>query len=186
MFDTGLELSGWLLSWLDPDLRTALAVPLLFLLLLIALTVIIRLLPAVDRVLAPVGAGLSMLLGMLMLFPEYLCTLALRRQNRTPPGIFHTYGDGVVGLVHLGMRVSRAGLTGFTREKRVRRSLIAVVLALIVFVGNANSCPGQASACSPPLSTWWIQTKALLAGLDLGGPGTPDDGDLKPAPSTTG
>ena len=188
MFDTGLELSGWLLSWLDADLRTALAVPLMIVLLLFALSMIVRLLPVIDRLLAPLGTGLAMLLGMLMLLPEYLCTVALRRQNRPPPGIFHTYGDGVVGLVHLGTRVSRAGLAGFTRDGGVRRALILLALVLIVAVGNANSCPPETSSCMSPLTTWWNQTKTLIAGEGAAAGDTVNDEEpsRKPTPTKAG
>lgn len=165
MFDTGLELSRWLLSWLDADWQAVLAVPLLVVLLVLALTALVRLLPAIDRVLAPVGAGLALLLGLVMLLPEYLCTVALRRRGRPPPGIFYTYGDGVEGLVHLGERVSRAGLAGFARGDGTRKLLILVALVLILAAGNANGCaPPPSSRCDPPLTAWWSQTRTLFAG----------------------
>jgi hypothetical protein len=162
MFDTGLGFSRWLLSWADARWQTALAVPLLIGLLLLALIVLVRLLPMVDRVLGPLGAGLAILLGMVLLLPEYLCTLVLRRRHRVPPGIFYTYGGAVSGLVHVGQRISHAGLTGFTQLGAARKLLILVSLTLIVAAGNANSCAPQTSRCSPPLTAWWSQTKALF------------------------
>ncbi len=163
MFDTGLELSRWLLSWLGPEWQAVLAIPLLVCLLLLAVMILVRLLPAVDRVIGPVGSGLSTLVGMLLLVPEYLCTMVLRRTKRVPPGFFHTYGEGVVNLVSIGHRVSRAGLTGFTRGNGARKALILTAVAIILAVGNAQSCPQQAARCAPPLSAWWSQTKAMFA-----------------------
>jgi hypothetical protein len=162
MFDTGLELSRWLLSWLSLQWQTVLAVPLLIVMLLVALTLIVRLLPVVDRVLGPLGGGLATVLGLLALLPEYVCTVTMRRHNRQPPAIFHTYGDGVEGLVQLGHRVSQAGLTGFTRGNGVRKLMIFAALCVIVTLGNAHSCPAQAPGCSRPLAVWWNQTKTLL------------------------
>ncbi|GAA3451408.1 hypothetical protein [Dactylosporangium matsuzakiense] len=185
MFDKTLELSRWLLSWLSPDWQEALAVPLLIFLLLVALTVLVHLLPVVDRVLAPLGSGLAMALGMVLLLPEYLCTTALRRQRRTVPGILYTYGDGVTGLVHLGERFSRAGLTGFTTIGKVRKLLILTALAIIVATGNADSCAAQGAGCTPPLSAWWTQTRAMVSDEpDQPAPSQPPPSS-KPAPSPT-
>jgi hypothetical protein len=163
MFDTGLEFSRWLLSWLDPEWQNVFAIPLLIVVLLVAMTAIVRLLPVADRVVGPVGSGLASVLGMLFLLPEYLCTWVLRRNNRIPPGFFHTYGEGIVNLVAIGHRVSHAGLTGFTRGNGVRKLLILTAVAVIVAVGNAQSCPPQAPRCTPTLTAWWTQTKAAFA-----------------------
>jgi hypothetical protein len=179
MFDLGLEFSRWLLSWLDPEWQTALAVPLLIILLLLALTAIVRLLPVVDRVLAPLGSGLALLIGMVILLPEYLSTVVLRRQKRAPPGFFYTYGDGVAGFVHLGERISKAGLTGFTRTGAARKLLILFALIVMVAVGNANNCGPQAPGCSPPLTAWWSQTKTLFDG------DTPPPAKAKPTKKPT-
>jgi hypothetical protein len=175
MFDAGLEFSRWLLSWLDADWQTALAVPLLIGLLLVAVMVIVRLLPVVDRVIGPLGSGLATLLGMVVLLPEYLCTVVLRRCGRAPPGFFHTYGDAVMGLVLLGHRVSRAGLTGFTSSSGVRKLLILTAVGVIVVAGNAQSCPSQAARCNPPLKAWWNQTKTIFV----------DEPPTPPKPKTT-
>lgn len=163
MFDTGLQLSRWLLSWLDPEWQNVLAIPLLIVVLLVAVMMVVRLLPLADRVIGPVGSGLATMLGMLFLLPEYLCTWALRRNNRIPPGFFHTYGEGIVNLVAVGHRVSHAGLAGFTRGNGVRKLLILTVVAVIVVVGNAQSCPSQSPRCTPTLTAWWTQTKAAFA-----------------------
>lgn len=160
--DEGLNFARWLLSFLPSDWQTVLGLPLLVVLLLVGLVVVIRLFPVFDRVVGPLGAGVASALGMLVLLPEYLVTIALRRSGRRPPAILHTYGDGIHNAVLMGHRVAKAGLAGFTRERRTRRLVILVALVAILFVGNAQSCPAGAAGCTRPVSAWWTRTTAMF------------------------
>jgi hypothetical protein len=162
MFDRGLTDVRWTVSWAPPPWQTELALPLLVVLLLIALVMVVKLLPAFDRLFAAVGRAASHMFGLLAILPEYLITTLLRRLEKAPPGVFHTYGAAVGGLVGMGRRVAEAGFAGFTTNRYARRCLIAIALAAVVLTGNAHSCPPGAPACSPPVVAWWNQTKALV------------------------
>jgi hypothetical protein len=162
MVEEGLEFSRSLLSWLPPEAQTVLSLPVLIVLMLLALTWLVRLFPAIDRMLGPVGSALATGLGLLLVLPEFLATRALRAGGRRPPGLFHTYGEGIENLVFMGHRASRAGLSGFTTQKRTRRGLIVTVLVAIIVISNSHACPPGPVRCTTPVVAWWNETKVIF------------------------
>lgn len=177
MAEKGLRAAHWLVSWI-PSARwqDVVALPLLIVLLLIALIVLVRLLPVIDRILRPLGNGLATLVGLLLLLPEYLGTVLIRRTGRAPWGLAFTYGEAVEDVVLAGRRLSAAGFAGFFRERKARKWLMLTALLVTVLWGNFHSCPDTANACTRPLAAWWQQTTTAVSGL------TSDD---KPVPAVS-
>ena len=166
MAEKGLGAVHWLVSWI-PSARwqDVLALPLLIVLVILGLIVLVRLLPVVDRILRPLGDGLAIVGGLLLLLPEYTATVLVRRAGRVPWGLAFTYGEAVESVVLAGRRASAAGLAGFVRERKPRRWLMLVALVVIVLSGNSSSCPGPATGCTRPLPAWWQQTTTAVGDL---------------------
>ncbi|MFI7599133.1 hypothetical protein [Actinoplanes sp. NPDC049681] len=163
MIEDGLDLVRPLLSDLPPQWQTVLALPLLVTALVVVVTIVANSMPAVDRLLRPAVVAATSVLGLLLLVPEYLATIAIRRAGRRPPAVIHLYDDGVEGLVGLGMRAGRTGLSALTRDRRLRRLLIVVTVGSILVVSNGASCAqAPAPACRKPVASWWEQTTRLV------------------------
>ncbi|GAA2392351.1 hypothetical protein [Dactylosporangium salmoneum] len=181
MPEAGLAAAHWLVSWVpSAQWQNFLALPLLIALLLLTLIAVVQLLPVVDRVLRPLGSGLAILGGLLLLLPEYLVTVLVRRAGRAPWGIAFTYGEAVEQVVLAGRRVSAAGLAGFFRERRPRNWMILIALVAIVLSGNFSSCPDPAAGCTRPLPAWWQQATTVVGDLMPEADPTPS---VSPAPS---
>ncbi|GAA1740337.1 hypothetical protein [Luedemannella helvata] len=180
MFEHGLDAAHWLVSWIpSARWRDVIALPLLIALLLIAFGVLIRLLPVVDRILRLLGGGLATVAGLLLLLPEYLTTMLLRRAGRSPWGLAFAYGDAVEHTVLAGRRLSAAGLAGFFEDRSTRRWLMLAALLVTVLWGNFTSCPATTDTCTRPITVWWQQTSTVFSDR------TPDEAPpRKPAKPT--
>ncbi|MEV4630437.1 hypothetical protein AB0J90_29655 [Micromonospora sp. NPDC049523] len=158
MIDDGLPIVDWLLSWLPPDTRVLIALPVLVVLLFILVTVVLRALTSADRLLRPVWSALFTLTGLIAVLPEYLLTTVLRRMGQRPPNTVYLYGEIVENVVQIGHRLSQAGISSLTEETRLRRVLIVVIVGLIVGLGNSETCADNSlQACQTPVSAWWSE-----------------------------
>ncbi|MEV4636936.1 hypothetical protein AB0J80_06240 [Actinoplanes sp. NPDC049548] len=164
MIEDGLDLVRPLLGSLPPQWQTVLALPLLVAALLLIANLVAKSAPALDHIVRPVVAAATSATGLLLLVPEYLVTVVIRRAGRRPPAALHLYDDGVEGLVGLGMRASRTGLSGLTTDRRLRRLLVVVVVGATLVVSNGSSCADASTpSCRKPVASWWEQTTRLVS-----------------------
>lgn len=172
MLDYALAKTDVLLGFLPAQVRGALVLPVAAILIFLLIAGLLRIAPTLDRLIGPLGAGLSVALGLLALVPEYLATALVRRSGRTPAWFLFLYGEVVDLLVGAGRKAFRTGLTPLVRQRRTRRWAATLGVLAIVGLGNVGACPDPQGACRTPVGTWWQHTTALL-GSGHSGPANP-------------
>jgi hypothetical protein len=172
MFDQALSTTDALLGFLPSGVRGAVVLPIAAAAVFVLLRLVLRMAPAIDKVLRPVGGGLTSVVGLVALLPEYAITTVLRNSGRPPPGVVFLYDELIAVLVALGRRFFTAGIAPVARTLNARRWVATAGMVAIVLLGNAGACPDPPGACRPPLVAWWQSTTSLFG----------SDGAAQPAP----
>lgn len=111
-------------------------------------------LPWLGRVLQqPVATALDAC-GIVLVLPEYLVTLTLRRMGHSVPGAVVGYGELVQSAVGGVQGALRSALSGLGHLSRVSNRVVALLLLLLLVSWNGTYCNGRGSACVTPTSEW--------------------------------
>jgi len=144
-----------LLEWAPPPLHSAIWAVVVFLLLLTALSLVVRVvLPWVGRVLPGPAEAVINWLGMVLVLPEFVGTTVLVRSRRQVPNVVFEYGEAVQGTVAGGQRVARSFLTALTQLGKVSRGWLVLVLLVVFAAWDGTYCGGRSPDCRMPTTEW--------------------------------
>lgn len=184
MLDFALSKANSLLGFLPAAPRGVVVLPFAVIALFLLIAWLLRMAPAIDRLLGPLGSGLATLGGLVALVPEYAITTLLRRSGRRPTGVVYLYDEIVEFLVTMGRRAFRAGVAGLLGDKRTRRWVALLAVVFIVGIGNAGACPDPPGSCQKPVRAWWQQTTSVFHTDDSGPRPRPTKPSTRPTRTT--
>ena len=143
------------LEWAPSPIRSAIWALVVFVLLLVALNLVVRIvLPWLGR-LAPGPVDLVVnVIGMMLVLPEYVATMLLLRAERDVPNVMFEYGDAVQGVVAGTQRVSRSSLSTLTQLRKVSKGWLVVILLVTFAVWDGLYCSGRTTSCRMPTTEW--------------------------------
>lgn len=140
----------WAPDWLHAVIWATVVFSLLYGLLL---WLVRSVLPWTGRVLPrPFDTAINGM-GVVLILPEYLVTLALRRFQVDVPGLLIGYGDLVQTAIAGSQRAARSALVGLGQLNRLSNRVIALLLLLLFVTWNGTYCNGR-GRCENPVSSW--------------------------------
>ena len=155
ILQVGLDAANQLLHPVPPQWRLILGVPLVMLALLVVTSVLVRLFgPLVVKLVNAVMRGLTTVVGLLALLPEFVISRGFRRLGWEPIAPLHIYGEAVEHLVTGGQWFFDGRLIKLVDDKKLRRALVLVLAVGLFVVADSGSCPGR-SSCTTPGGRWW-------------------------------
>lgn len=153
-------LLSWLPIWLHSLLWAILVLLLCFALLLVTVRYVLPWLA--EHLREPLGVAVEGAAALLLL-PEYLATLVLRRRRVTIPNAVYTYDEAIIGLARAGRWISERTLATLGRSNKLPRPAVAMLLVVLALLWNFSYCNGLGKSCRMPVSQWYGQVQTAMA-----------------------